>query len=548
MHPALYLELAMRAVESAGGALPAACQTFSKEAAELTLTALWQSAAIAAALAISLRLAPRSAAAHRFTVWAAGFGALVALQAFPLVSHFLPVHVPAAAAGLATASTASKPLFQIDLRWSLLISLLWIAASLFRAVDLALHSARLRSLWSAATPVQLEGSLTSLARSVAIRGRKQVEICTTHDLERPSVIGFSSPRILIPDWLFGRLTPGELEQIVLHEAEHLRRRDDWSNLLQKLCLVLFPLNPALAWIERRLCREREMACDDGVVRITNAPRAYAACLTSLAERRLQRRTEALSLGAWQRRPELARRVHSILRRRRALSPMATNALLGALGCGLVFGSVELARCPQLVAFVPAHREVAQRPVSAKQSAALAHLQSVSSNLAPPPVAANDGPIYRAMNMKMSSGMLRAERGPRPKSVPVSFRPKMHKAVTETAELASAAPHEELLKARATAAQSDVVQEQSWIQFTAWEQVPTAKDAPGKVAENSSRRGTEVYEVYTVQTMSNPQRQGVGRRANRIRVTRLFLKVYPANSTSARLAIAAFRDGLLVIPL
>ncbi|MEI4861539.1 M56 family metallopeptidase, partial [Klebsiella pneumoniae] len=81
---------------------------------------------------------------------------------------------------------------------------------------------------------------------------------------------------LIPDWLFARMTAGELEQIVMHEAEHLRRRDDWTNLLQKLCLVLFPLNPALVWMERRLCREREMACDEGVIRMTRAPRAYAA--------------------------------------------------------------------------------------------------------------------------------------------------------------------------------------------------------------------------------------------------------------------------------
>ena len=79
------------------------------------------------------------------------------------------------------------------------------------------------------------------------------------------MIGFFKPRILIPDWLFARLTSGELEQIVLHEAEHLRRRDDWTNLFQKLCLVFFPLNPALMWIEHRLCREREMACDDGVI-------------------------------------------------------------------------------------------------------------------------------------------------------------------------------------------------------------------------------------------------------------------------------------------
>src|SRR5581483_1851572 len=158
----------------------------------------------------------------------------------------------------------------------------------------------------------------------------------------PSVIGFFKPRILIPDWLFERLTAGELEQIILHEAEHLRRRDDWTNLLQKLCLVIFPLNPAMFWIERRLCREREMACDEAVVRVTRAPRAYAACLTSLAEHGLERRAEALSLGAWHRRPELVHRVHSILRGKGGLGPVSARVLLGAVSCALIFGSVELA--------------------------------------------------------------------------------------------------------------------------------------------------------------------------------------------------------------
>jgi len=52
-------------------------------------------------------------------------------------------------------------------------------------------------------------------------------------------------------------------------------------------------------------------------------------------------------------PELVHRVHSILRRQGAPGPVATRVLMGALSVGLVFGAVELSRCPQLVAFVPA---------------------------------------------------------------------------------------------------------------------------------------------------------------------------------------------------
>ena len=138
----------------------------------------------------------------------------------------------------------------------------------------------------------------------------------------------------------------------MHEAEHLRRRDDWINLAQKLCLVIFPLNPALVWMERRLCHEREMACDEGVVRRTQAPRAYAACLAGLAERGLKRRAAVLSLGAWQRRPELVERVHRLC----GAARVASSGSAGAAGRGwlrLVVGVGRVGALPQLVAFVPA---------------------------------------------------------------------------------------------------------------------------------------------------------------------------------------------------
>ncbi len=83
---------------------------------------------------------------------------------------------------------------------------------------------------------------------------------------------------------------------MLHEVGHLRRADDWINLLQKLSLVVFPLNPMLMWIERRLCLERELACDDDVLRLTKAPKAYATCLTNLAERRLEPQSGGVVAG------------------------------------------------------------------------------------------------------------------------------------------------------------------------------------------------------------------------------------------------------------
>ena len=298
-------------VEALAGA-ERAFDWFAQLAGTAAAAALWQGVLLAFILAICLRLLPRVSAADRFRIWAAGF---VALAAHPMLPMLLAIRLDAApvVAPLPAAAGATQHAWlNLDPRWSLAIAAVWLAASLWRALRLALHSLRLRKLWQSATPVDGAALSDELRAALRIAG-KNVEVCTTRRLDRPSVIGFFAPRILIPDWLLNRLTAGELEQVVLHEAEHLRRRDDWTNLLQKLCLILFPLNPALAWMERRLCREREMACDEGVVRRTQAPRAYAACLASLAERRLTRRAEALSLGAWQRRPELVDRVHRILR-------------------------------------------------------------------------------------------------------------------------------------------------------------------------------------------------------------------------------------------
>ena len=147
-----------------------------------------------------------------------------------------------------------------------------------------------------------------------------------------------------------------MEHIVLHETGHLGRADDWMNLLQKIALVIFPLNPALAWVERRLCFERELAVDERVLRTfagkAGAATAYAACLTNLAEHRLGRRGLALALGALGRESELGRRVRRILRRGDGMKPLHARLVLGGAMLGLVAGAAGLERCPQVVGFAP----------------------------------------------------------------------------------------------------------------------------------------------------------------------------------------------------
>jgi hypothetical protein len=131
---------------------------------------------------------------------------------------------------------------------------------------------------------------------------------------------------------------------------HLDRGDDWTNLLQKLLRAISPLNPALVWAERHLCREREQACDDAVLDAAGNPRAYATCLTKLAENKLLRQVTSLAPGFWQRHSELSGRVENILHRRRNLGPMLSRGLVAAGLVTSLSGVLALQRCPGLVSF------------------------------------------------------------------------------------------------------------------------------------------------------------------------------------------------------
>jgi beta-lactamase regulating signal transducer with metallopeptidase domain len=290
----------------------------SAHAAGALFSAVWEGAVLAVCVALSLRLVPGLSAAARSVVWLNVFVLLLLLHI-----------VPALTAGKPILAAAHVSPVHVDARWSLGIVALWLVLSLWRAAQLIYGAIHLHQLARCAVPVHADPELQALLADAP--GNRATELCTSDEVARPSVLGFFRPRILVPPALIDALSSQELQQVVLHEMEHLRRADDWTNLLQKIGLVLFPLNPVLLWVERRLCAERELACDDRVVRSTAGRKAYALCLTHLAEFAILRRSFSLVLGAWERRPELVRRVHRILAQP-VRSMGRRPALFGRLAC------------------------------------------------------------------------------------------------------------------------------------------------------------------------------------------------------------------------
>jgi beta-lactamase regulating signal transducer with metallopeptidase domain len=317
-------------------------------AASTLFSAVWEGTVLAACVFAWLRIFPNLSAAARSVIWMNVFALLVLLQ----VLSFIGAH----AGNLSAVHPAA---FELDLKWSVIIAGGWAGLSLLRAAQLIASAARLRGLAARAVPVSTDAELSTLLRIRILNTGRAAELCTSDEVERPSVLGFLHPRILLPPDLLQRLSSAELRQVVLHEMEHLHRGDDWTNLLQKLALVCFPLNPVLLWVEHRLCAERELACDDSVLRSSCGRKAYAICLTRLAEHSMLRRSLSLALGAWERQSELVRRVHRILRRpTQAMGRKQTMALTASLSVALLVCALGLARSPQLVGFAAPHAQAA----------------------------------------------------------------------------------------------------------------------------------------------------------------------------------------------
>jgi beta-lactamase regulating signal transducer with metallopeptidase domain len=414
-----------------GMSLMQGVEGFSRLVANSFVSGLWQGIVLAAGVWVCLRLVPRTTAAVRFAIWTAVFAVLAVL---PLVHAY--------SLNSSNAEPGRIALVHVDVRWSFAIAALWLAVSLVRGVKLATNAMRLREIWKRATPVE---GCDEVLLAAGFRG---VEICTSNDVDRPSVIGFFSPRILIPEELFMRLTTAEFGQIVLHEVGHLRRADDWINLFQKLSLVVVPLNPVLMWIERRLCLERELACDDDVLRLTKAPKAYATCLTNLAEHGLGRKAAVLSLGAWEKRSELSRRVHSILRGGQGMGRTQARVVMSALVLGLLGGSAELARCPQFVSFSETAAPVAE---VAKGFPVTAGYQAVA--LRTPAHEANN--LQSGVHETLLKASMPVDRGVRP----VQTMQKQRRAVSTPVLMRSSLSRSHASRMRGT---------QRWVVLTSWD--------------------------------------------------------------------------------
>lgn len=312
--------------------------------AELLIASIWQGLLLTAVAWTALKLASGLRASTRFTLWMIVFLLVALLPCFAIVRGFFGAEPSLASPAPQTFS------LHLNVAWAFALEMVWAFASLFSLGRLFLSGRQMRALLRNSVPVPFDALDEAIQPVVTRSGKRSVEIRLSDAVDAPSVIGFFHPAVVVPRSLWSELAPNDMKQIMLHEMAHLERGDDWTNLLQKLLRALSPLNLALVWAERHLCREREQACDDAVLDAAGNPRAYATCLTKLAENKLLRQVTSLAPGFWQRHSELAGRVENILHRRRNLGPVFSRGLVAAGLVASLSGVLALQRCPGLVSF------------------------------------------------------------------------------------------------------------------------------------------------------------------------------------------------------
>lgn len=178
---------------------------------------------------------------------------------------------------------------------------------------------------------------------------RDTRIMVNPRLAMPIAVGYRHPAIILPQRLIENLTPTEIENVVLHEAGHLARRDDWHGLLERFLRALFAIQPALWWIGREIEREREIACDDWVVAQLGATKPYAAALARVAELGTAGWIPALGTGTG-RRKEIFARMESLLDETRNRLPIISAPLVLAAGLLLVFLVTQTAPFNRLLAY------------------------------------------------------------------------------------------------------------------------------------------------------------------------------------------------------
>ncbi len=195
-----------------------------------------------------------------------------------------------------------------------------------------------------------------LRRAELREGRLTSDTCSV-----PVTVGWFHPRVILPPAWHG-WSEAQLDAVLTHENEHVRRRDP---LVQSLALVnraVFWFHPLAWWIERQLSVLAEEACDAAVLARGHDPFEYSEYLMDLARAMQQAGARLNFAGLTMPGASLPRRIRRILEDAPAPRLSHARAACIAVACVAVTtlftaGAVEYLACRAQDADPPSRRQL-----------------------------------------------------------------------------------------------------------------------------------------------------------------------------------------------
>lgn len=139
--------------------------------------------------------------------------------------------------------------------------------------------------------------------------KKPVTIYISDLVNSPVTIGFLKPMILVPIAAVNRLTPGQMEAVLLHELAHIKRHDYLVNLWITFIQTILYFNPFVKLFIKQIEREREKSCDETVLHFQYDPHGYATALLMLEKTNT---SFSIALAAKGKKNDLLHRIETIL--------------------------------------------------------------------------------------------------------------------------------------------------------------------------------------------------------------------------------------------
>jgi len=423
---------------------------------------LWQSTLMALAVGLLTLAFHRAGPAVRHRLWLAASVkflipfAILATLGKALAAGHSPIEAPA---GAVLVARAAQPFSQVQPTGAALHVAAWLDPGSILLAVWALGVVAMLAVWTArwAQVRRIVRSSTPLALSAPM------PVLASDSTLEPGLVGLFRPVLLVPASLFDHLDRPGITALVAHEAEHLRRRDNLTATIHMVVEALFWFHPLVWWIGARLIEERELACDEAVVRSGHDRAAYA---TSLVETcRLYLRSP-LSCVAGASGSDLKRRVQMILTASPAprlpasgkavlaaaalvafATPVAAGWLVSPVGhavathvAAVVFQSaaapeVEASRTrPVSARAVPAGSEETAAAAPAEDAMPSAPSPTMVEPAPPAAVTAQPGAAPASLPVQPTSAQSGALAGPSVRAQPVS---RSESVATEAAEVGEA---------------------------------------------------------------------------------------------------------------